>query len=232
METTYGFPKTDPGAVLAAADELSRRHRGGSLRRLHADNTIDLVCLRGFLRKGFLVYRIKSDGTHELVEETSAPFIFVVAAGLMAAGIALFAGTVISVLARRPEQTPNETDLAFGGFLLAAVGALLARHYELESFVSRRFGTEEGWQRIAEPTTWLPRTALQLRRVESIARNHGGKAWVRTLADGTAEVAVRRFLRDQHYRVFHDGAFVYVEEETDDRGEWHPVRVAPEPSDD
>ena len=231
METTYGFPRTDPGAALAAANELTRRHKGGSLRRLHADNTIDLVCLRGFFLRDFYVYRIKADGTHKLVEETSEPFIFLIAAGLMIVGTALFAGTVISVLARRPEQTPVETDLAFGGFMLVGIGALLARSYELESFVSRRFGTDEGWQRIAEPTTWLPRTALQLQRVESIARNHNGVAWVRTLADGTAEVAARRLMHDEHYRVFHDGAFVYVQEETDDPGEWHPVRVAPEPAD-
>jgi hypothetical protein len=201
------------------------------MRRLHADNTIDLVGVKSFFVREFHVYRIKSDGTFELVDETSAPFRFLVAIGLMAVGIALFGGTVISVLVRSPEHMPTEIDVAFAGFLLAAVGVFLAQPFELRSFVRGRFGTDEGWQQIAEPTTWAPRTALQLRRVETIAAQHGGRAWVRTVSDGTAEVFAKQFLHREHYRVFHDGAFVHLDAELDEPGDWHVVRIAVETDD-
>jgi hypothetical protein len=230
VETTYGFPRTNPSAALAAADELSRRYRE-SMRRLQGDNTIDLVCLKSFVRREFDVYRIKSDGSAELVDHTSMPFIFLIAAGLMATGIALFAETVIGVVVRRPEHTPIELDVAAVGFMLAVVGVLLARPYELRSFVQGRFGTDEGWLQVTEPTTWSPSSALQLKRVERIAFQHGGRAWVRTVSDGTAEVFVKRFFRTEHYRVYHDGAFVYLDAELYEPGEWHLVQVEPEPSD-
>jgi hypothetical protein len=64
---TYGFPKHDLTAAIAAADDLARRYRDGTMRRLHPDGSIDLAAMEGLFRRRFLVYRVSRKGAAGLV---------------------------------------------------------------------------------------------------------------------------------------------------------------------
>jgi hypothetical protein len=209
VETTYGFSRTDPGAALAAANELSRRYREGSIRRVNADGSVDLVGVDGlFLRpRRFHRYRIDTYGTSVLEEDTPVPSEYTFWVVVLIAGVAAFFAAGLSVIAT------GNTDLAsllVLGFAAALVGAVKANHFDVKWFVRERFGTDEDWQQIYAPLTWVPRTAAQLRRVESLTEDHGGQAYVRALHDGTAEVATMRRGHFHHFRVFHDGAFALL----------------------
>jgi len=208
VETTYGFPRTDPGAALAAADELSRRHTGGSLRRVETDGGISFVGrTEWFFGARFHLYRIDTDGRAYLEEDTPAPPAFRFWVLTMLAGAA---GCVASALSVLGSGRDGDITWFFVSFAVGLIGIVRANHFGVQWYVRELFGSDEGWHRLYVPLTWMPETGAQLHRVESLADEHGGEAYVRPLEDGTAEVATTRRGHVEHFRVSQDGTVVQL----------------------
>ena len=167
METTYGFPKTDPGAALAAADELSLRYREGSIRRVNADGSVDLVACKGSFSRRFLRFRIETDGTTLLVDEGRPPAGYGFDIALMLGGGFVFAATIITLFARSPGDFGPWLGIGLLGFVAAFVGVVRANRRGLEWYVRETFGTDVGWQRVYAPTDWSPSSVTQLHVSES-----------------------------------------------------------------
>ena len=208
METTYGFPKTDPGAVLAAADELSLQYREGSIRRANADGSIDLVACEGSFSRRFLRFRIEADGTTFLVGEGRPPASYGFDIALALGGGFVFAWTIIALIARSSDDFSPWLEIGLLGFVAAFVGVVRANRSGLEWYVRETFGTDGGWQRVYATTDWSPSSLTQLQVIEGIAEKHRGKAYVCRGPDGVAEVVAMRLGRVRRFRVEPDGTLI------------------------
>lgn len=206
---TYGFQKDDLTVAIAAADDLARRYRDGTARRVHADGSIDLVAMEGSLRRSFLLYRVSSEGRAALVERTAAPAAHGSAVAMMFIGIAVFAASILSVILHSDRATPR-VGLAVAGFIVSFVGIIRANRFDLTWYLRKTFGTDSGWQQLFAPTGWAPRTAGQLRAVERLADEHGGKALARPHYDGGTEVRTLKRGRLHEHLVAPDGTIRLV----------------------
>jgi hypothetical protein len=185
--TTYGFPKHDLSSAIAAADALARRYRDGTTRRLNADGSIDLAAMEGWFRRRFLLYRISPRGDAALVETTGAPAAYRFSLAMILGGAALFAAGVLSVIAG-VGGAGRVLQLGILGFIACFVGAIRSNRFGLDWYIREVVGVEEGWRQVFAPTEWAPRSADQLRAVEQLADEHGGKAFARPGPDGGTEV--------------------------------------------
>jgi hypothetical protein len=217
VDTTYGFPKHDLTAAIAAADDLARDHRDGTARRLNPDGSIDLAALQGWIRRRFLFYRVRPDGTAALIETTAAPGAYAFSVTMILAGAAVFAGGVLSAIVSSG-RAENRIALAVAAFVVCFVGVIRANRFGLDWYIRERFGSESNWQQLFGPTKWAPRSVGQLRAVERLADEHGGKAFARPHADGGTEVRTLKHGRLHTHVVALDGTVLLV-----DRGK--PARL-------
>jgi hypothetical protein len=74
------------------------------------------------------------------------------------------------------EGAETEFGLAVIGFIICFVGAIRSNRFDLSWFVAELSGSDTEWQQVFVPTTWAPRSVDQLRAVEQLADEHGGKA--------------------------------------------------------
>jgi len=220
VETTYGFPRTDPGAALAAADELSRRYPEGSIRRLNADNSVDFVGMEGaFLRhRRFHLHRIDAEGWVSLVRDDEAPPAYRFGVALVFLAAILFVGAMLLTMSGLGERGAGV--LAVSAVVSGLVGGLTAERAGLMWFVRDRFGTDDGWQHMVSPTSWGPTTVAQFNSVEAFVDSHGGHAYARPLPDGAAEVVLSGSFREEHYLV---SVFGRVEQLSSERALRFPI---------
>ena len=209
MVTSYGFAKHEFGAALATADELARRYRDGTARRLHPDGSIDVAAMEGRVRPRFLHYRVSAQGTAALVETASPPGAHGVSVAMIFVGIAVFAGGVVSVIALG-DAAPDVMGIGLVGFLVAFIGVVTANRFGLEWYVRETFGSDSDWQQIFGPTAWAPRSIDQLRAVELLADRHDGKAFARPHPDGGTEVRTLHRGRLYEHVIAPDGAALLV----------------------
>ena len=202
--STYGFPKQDLSAAIAAADELARRYRDGSTRRVNPDGSIDLVAMQGFLRRRFLLHRVSPEGTAALVRTTSAPSGYTVALAMLVIGAATFAVSVVSSIVRG-DAADEVMGLGIVGFIVCFIGLIRSNRFGLDWYIREAFGSESDWQQLYGPTEWAPRSADQLRAVERLADEHGGKAFARPHPHGGTEVRTLHRGRLHTYLVTEDG---------------------------
>jgi hypothetical protein len=217
VDTTYGFPKEDFTAAIAAADELARRYRDGTMRRLLPDGSIDLAAMQGWLRRRFLLYRVSPEGAAALVESKGAPADYKFALAMTLGGAALFAGTILSAIVG-PDEARGMLALGVLGFIACFVGAIRSNRFGLDWYVRETFGSQTDWQQLFGPTEWSPRSVGQLHAVERLADEHGGKAFTRPHPDGGYEVQTINRGRLHTHVVAPDGTVLLV-----DRGK--PARL-------
>jgi hypothetical protein len=104
----------------------------------------------------------------------------------------------------------TEFGLAVIGFIICFVGAIRSNRFDLSWFVAEPSGSNTEWQQVFVPTTWAPRSVDQLRAVEQLADEHGGKALARPHPDGGTEVrTLKRGLLHEHM-VAPDGTVLLV----------------------
>jgi hypothetical protein len=185
--STYGFPKHDLSAAIAAADDLARRYRDGSTRRLLPDGSVDLAAMEGWFRRRFLLYRVSPDGTAALVGTTPAPTGYTFALAMLVIGGATFAVSVVTAIVRE-DAADQVMALGILGFIVCFVGVIRSNRFGLTWYVRETFGGDSDWQQLFGPTEWAPRSVEQLRAVEQLADEHGGKAFGRPHPDGGTEV--------------------------------------------
>jgi len=206
---SFGFAKHELGVAIAAADELARRYRDGTARRLHPDGSIDVAAMEGRVRPRFLHYRVSAQGTAALVETASPPGAHGVSVAMIFVGIAVFAGGVVSVIALG-DAAPDVMGIGLVGFLVALIGVVTANRFGLEWYVRETFGSDSGWQQIFGATMWAPRSIDQLRAVELLADRHDGKALARPHPDGGTEVRTLHRGRLYEHVIAPDGAALLV----------------------
>lgn len=204
MATTYGFPKHDLSAAIAAADDLASRYRDGSARRLHPDGSIDLAAMEGWFRRRFLLYRVSPDGTTALVESAGAPAAYKGFVAITLAGAALFAGSILTAI-MLGDAAHGVVGLGIIGFIACFIGAIRSNRFDLEWYIRESSGSDSGWQALFGPTKWAPRSVDQLRAVEQLADEHGGKALARAHPDEGTEVRTLKRGRTQTHVVSLDG---------------------------
>jgi hypothetical protein len=212
VETRYGFAKADPGAAIEAADELARRYAEGSMRRVQAEGTIDLVGCRGTYSRRFFRHRVEADGTSYLVDESTPPAEFGFDIALMVGGAFVFVAAILIALAKRSDDMGAEVTIGFLGFIAGLVGIVRANRYSVEWYVRDTFGTDTGWRRVVKPTTWAPGSFSQMATVERLADEHRGKALVRREADGSVTTLTLRRGRMIRHRVTADGGLQLISE--------------------
>jgi hypothetical protein len=206
---TYGFPKRDLTAAVAAADDLARRYRDGTARRLHPDGSIDLAAVEGWFRRRFLLYRVSPEGTTALVESAGAPAAYRLSLVMTLGGGAVFAASVLATILR---SSGAQAGLGLGvfGFIVCFVGAIRSNRFGLSWYVGEIPGCESDWQQVYAPTKWAPRSVYQLQAVEQLADEHGGKALARRHPDGGTEVRTLKQGRLQTHVVASDGTVLLV----------------------
>jgi hypothetical protein len=206
--SAYGFPKHDLSAAIAAADALARRYRDGTARRLLPDGSIDLAAMEGWVRRRFLLYRVSMDGTATLVSSTNAPDSYAFSVAMMLGGGAVFAGSILSAIA----LGGADEILGVGvlGFIVCFVGAIRSNRFGLDWYIRELGGSEADWQQLFAPTEWAPRSVDQLRAVEQLADERGGKAFARPHPDGGTEVRTLHRGRLHEHVVAPDGTVLLV----------------------
>jgi hypothetical protein len=209
VTSAYGFPKHDLSATIAAADDLARRYPDGTMRRLHPDGSMDLVAMEGWFRRRFLVYRVSPKGTAGLVESTGAPAAYRFSVAMMLVGAALFAGSILTAIVRT-DGAQSLVGLGVIGFIACFVGVMRSNRFGLNWYVREAYGSESDWQQLFGPTKWAPRSVEQLRAVEVLADEHGGKALARPHPDGGTEVRTLRRGRLHTNVVALDGTVLLV----------------------
>ena len=202
--STYGFPKQDLSAAIDAADELARRYPEGTTRRVNPDGSIDLAAMQGFFRRRFLLHRVSSEGTAELVKSEGAPAGYSLAVAMVVGGGALFAGTILAAIALG-DAADEIVGVGIIGFIFCFIGAIRSDRFGLDWYLRETFGSESDWQQLFGPTEWAPRSADQLRAVELLADEHGGKAFARPHASGGTEVRTLHRGRLHTHLVAEDG---------------------------
>jgi hypothetical protein len=217
VDTTYGFAKHDLTAAIAAADDLARDHRDGTARRLNPDGSIDLAAMQGWLRRRFLLYRVSPNGRAALIETRGAPGACACSVTMLLGGAAVFAGGVLSAIVTSG-GAGNRMALAVAAFVVCFVGVIHANRFGLDWYLRETFGSESDWQQLFGPTEWAPRSVDQLRAVELLADEHGGKAFARPHPDGGTEVRTLKHGRLHTHVVAPDGTALFV-----DRGK--PARL-------
>jgi hypothetical protein len=209
VTSSYGFPKHDLTAI-AAADELARRYRDGTARRLQPDGTIDLAAMEGWAGRRFHIYRVNVDGTAALVQTTEAPAAYRFSVATIFLGAAVFSLSILSAIVRS-DGAGNLLALAVLGFIVCFAGVIRANRFDLSWYIRETFGSESDWQQVFGPTKWAPRSMDQLRAVESLADEHGGKALARPHPDGGTEVRTLKHGRLQTHVVAPDGTALLVD---------------------
>ena len=202
--STYGFPKQDLSAAIAAADKLARRYREGTTRRVNPDGSIDLAAMQGSFRRRFFLYRVSPDGTAELVKRAGPPGGFALAVAMLVGGGALFVGSILAAIALG-DAADEIVGVGIIGFIVCFIGAIRSNRFGLDWYLRETFGSESDWQQLFGPTEWAPRSADQLRAVERLADEHGGKAFARPHPDGGTEVRTLHRGRLHTHLVAEDG---------------------------
>lgn len=200
---SYGFTKADPAAALAAAERLAEGHGHEAARRLHDDGSIDVALME---ERDFHLYLIDAQGVTTLIESRPPPLGRRNWKGLMWLGLALLPIAFAAAAIRYPDGIAPAVGI-FGAALVAAiVGGLAAGKYDLRWHLSKQFTDPEEWRRFREPSRWSPRSLAQLRAAEGLAYYHDGKAMIRELPDGAAEVVTLESGRLLRHRVDERGA--------------------------
>lgn len=210
MVTTYGFPKHDLTAAIAAADDLARRYRDGSARRLHPDGSIELATMEGWFRRRFLLYRVSPDGTASLVGITGAPAAYEVSVAMIIVGAALFAGSILTAIVLG-DAAHGVVGLGIIGFIGCFVGAIRSNRFGLTWYLRETFGSDSDWQPLFGPTKWAPRSVDQLRAVELLSDEHDGKAFARPHPDGGTEVRTLKHGRLHTHVVAPEGTVLLLD---------------------
>lgn len=208
--STYGFPKNDLTAAIAAADELAGRYRDGTMRRLHPDGSIEVAAMEGWFRRRFLLYRVGSDGTPVLVESAGAPPEYSLFVAMILGGAALFAGSILTAIVLG-DAAHHVVGLGIVGFIACFIGAVCSNRFGLSWYLRETFGSDSEWQQPYAPTEWAPRSVDQLRAVELLADWHGGKAFARPHPDGGTEVRTLKRGRLHTHVVGSDGTSLLVD---------------------
>jgi hypothetical protein len=208
--STYGFPKDDLAAAIAAADELASRYRDGTMRRLHPDGSIEVAAMEGWVRRRFLLYRVSPEGTTALVETAGAPPSYSLSVAMILGGAALFAGSILTAIMLQ-DAAHDVVGLGIIGFIACLIGALRSNRFGLTWYVRETFGSDSEWQQLHAPTKWAPRSVDQLRTVERVADEHDGKALARPHPDGGTEVRTLKRGRLHTYVVSPGGTTVLVQ---------------------
>jgi hypothetical protein len=204
---SYGFTKADPAAALAAANRLAEGHGQEAARRLHDDGSIDVAIMK---EREFHLYLVSPGGTTALVESQPPPPGRRYWKALMWFGLAVMPIGVVAAMLRYPHGTDRESPpelMAVALALLAVfVGGVAAKRYDLHWHLSKQFSDPETWRPFREPSGWSPRSIAQLAAAERLAYHEGGKALVRELPDGTAEVVTEQFGRLSRHLIAESGA--------------------------
>jgi hypothetical protein len=208
--STYGFPKHDLTAAIAAAEELAGQHRDGTTRRLNPDGSIDVAATEGWFRRRFLLYRVSPEGTTALVETTSAPPAYKVSVAMMLGGGALFAASVLSAIFGGDGGQNTEFGLGVLAFIVCLIGVVRSNRFGLSWYVGEISGSDSDWQQLYAPTKWAPQSVDQLRAVERLADEHGGKALARPHPDGGTQVRTLKHGRLHTHVVAPDGTLLLV----------------------
>ena len=167
VTSTYGFPKHDLTAPIAAADDLARRYRDGTARRLNADGSVDLAVMEGWVRRRFLLYRVRRDGEAALVQTTGAPVAYGLSVAMILGGAAVFAmGTVSRIV--RGDAADGVMGLGILGFIVCFVGGIRSNRFGLDWYTRETFGSEAEWQQVFAPTKWAPRRRISCGRSSSL----------------------------------------------------------------
>ena len=204
---TYGLDKPDPMLALAAAERLATGAGREAARRLRDDGSIDVAVMKD---RHFHLYLVDPRGGTTLIESSPPPETRRYWRMLMWVGLAMIPIAVAAAMLRYPNGTDQDAPtevVVFGVAVIAAVvGALASRRYNLRWNLSKRFDDPQEWRRFREPSGWSPRSLAQLTAAERLAYYHDGKAMVRELPDGTAEVVLEKSGRLFRHRIEETGA--------------------------
>jgi len=204
---SYGLENQDPMLALVEAERLARDSGREAARRLRDDGSIDVAVMENGL---FRLYSVDPRGFSTLVESAPPPAGRPYWRGLMWLGLAILPIAFAAAVIRYPGGTaiddPPEAVAMGLAALAAVVGGLAARRYNLRWHLSKRFTDPEEWRRFREPSGWSPRSMAQIAAAERLAYYHEGKAMVRELPDGAAEVVTEKSGRLVRHRIDATGA--------------------------
>jgi hypothetical protein len=204
---SYGLEKPDPMLALAAAERLARNAGREAARRLHDDGSIDVAVMED---RHFHLHLVDSRGLTTLVESSPPPegrryWLMLMWLGLVVLPIALAVAALRYPNGTEEDVPPEFTVIAIA-LVAAVVGALASRRYDLRWHLSKRFDDPQEWRRFREPSGWSPRSMAQLAAAERLAYYKDGKAMVRELPDGAAEVVTQTSGRLFRHRIAETGA--------------------------
>ena len=204
---SYGLEKHDPMLALAEAERLAKDSGREAARRVRDDGTIDVAVME---EGRFRLYLVDARGNSTLVESPPPP------AGkpywralwwLLAAIFGIwFVATAIRFLDRGDNDEITELGLAGLVLVVALIFALASKRYGLRWHLSKRFDDPQNWKHFWAPSGWSPRSMAQIAAAERLAYSHEGKAMVRELPDGAAEVVTEKSGRLVRHRIDETGA--------------------------
>jgi hypothetical protein len=203
---TFRSPSSTSIAVATAPSRLAAEV-GGRLRwRELGDGTVEVAALSDDGRIERL--RVEGDGSTTPVSSTPAPRRALAFATLIL-GLALFIGAPVLLSATDPGdhgEHPFTVVAVLVGFALVAAGGVATFNArDLDARLKKEHGRNAAWNEPLNLGDWEPRSAAQLHRVEQLADDHEGVAYVRDVGARTIEVYTRHRGRFEHYWVDEDG---------------------------
>jgi hypothetical protein len=202
----FRSPSSSTAAAATVPSRLAHEVEGRARWRELPDGTIEVARLTddGRLER----FQIEQDGATTLLDVTEVERRRW-AASLGIAGAALFLGTLLFLGVSDPDGTGEHSGALFValiGFVLVGVGGV-AYHSgrDIDARLKKTFGKNAGWNEPTNLDGWTPRSTAQLGRVEQLADDHEGVAFVRDVGGRTIEVYTKRRGRFEHYWVDEDG---------------------------
>jgi hypothetical protein len=155
-------------------------------------------------------FRVEQDGSTTPLGSSPARHGRMWSIPTIIAGIVLFVGTPIFLTITDPADSgehPFAMVTVLIGFALIGLGAV-AHHTggDIDARLKKAYGKKARWNEPTNLEGWTPRSAAQLRKVEQLADEHGGVAFVRDVGARTIEVYTRGRSRFEHYWVSEDGS--------------------------
>ena len=203
---TFRSPSSDSAAVATAPSRLAAAVDGQLRWRELPDGTVEVATL---LDDGRLERRrVEPDGSTTPLS-MSPPRSRLWARAICGLGLALFVGTPIYLSVTDPGgkgEHPFAIVTVLGAFALIALGAIASVNaQDLDNRLKKETGRRAGWSEPLNLAGWAPRSGAQLRKVQELADDREGVAFVRDVGARTIEVYTRARGRFEHHWIDDDG---------------------------